>query len=60
MPLRLLDASEELGQLFINAVKRRDVALLNSLLRKPLLWRKYMNRLTNEEGRWASNNIKSS
>jgi len=48
------DAPEAFGQMFIKAVREKNATLMNNLLRRPFLWGKYHQQLTEEEQRWVT------
>ena len=57
IPGFLEDAPDVLGDMLIKAVKEKNASLLNSLLRRNLLFGTYTNKLTREEQQWAFENI---
>lgn len=48
------DAPEAFGWMFIQAVREKNVALMNNILRRPFLWGKYHQQLTKEEQQWCT------
>jgi hypothetical protein len=52
------DASQGLGQLFINAVREKDEVMFKSLLRRPdVLWGEYMRKLSPDDQKWAREHV---
>ncbi|HAU07963.1 MAG: hypothetical protein A2568_02055 [Candidatus Yanofskybacteria bacterium RIFOXYD1_FULL_44_17] len=48
------DAPEPLGKLFLQAARDRNIALLNSVFGRCLMWGKYMRQLPIQDQKWVS------
>ena len=56
----LVDVPDALGQMYVSAIRERNISLMNNLVRRGFLMGRYTEQLTKEEQRWALDNVEES